>query len=104
MESFRPDLVLYDAGVDVHADDDLGRLEMTDEGIMTRDQYVIRQCLGKAMFLELIQWQRIIFVSGRGISVCTVIGGGYNKSLDVISRRHSIVHRAATKVHQEMQL
>ena len=62
MESFRPDLVLYDAGVDVHADDDLGRLEMTDEGIMTRDQYVIRQCLGKAMFLEQIKFPKAKFL------------------------------------------
>lgn len=30
--SFRPDLVLYDAGVDVHIDDTLGRLAVTDAG------------------------------------------------------------------------
>ena len=42
LDSFRPDLVLYDAGVDVHAEDELGRLGMTDGGIFRRDEYVIR--------------------------------------------------------------
>jgi acetoin utilization deacetylase AcuC-like enzyme len=33
LEAFRPDLVLYDAGVDVHVRDKLGRLALTDIGI-----------------------------------------------------------------------
>uniref|UniRef100_A0AAQ5X364 Histone deacetylase 12 n=1 Tax=Amphiprion ocellaris TaxID=80972 RepID=A0AAQ5X364_AMPOC len=32
LETFRPDLVLYDAGVDPHWDDELGRLRLTDQG------------------------------------------------------------------------
>jgi acetoin utilization deacetylase AcuC-like enzyme len=32
LDSFRPDLVLYDAGVDPHTEDDLGRLRLTDAG------------------------------------------------------------------------
>jgi len=32
LSSFQPQLVLYDAGVDVHVDDDLGRLAVTDQG------------------------------------------------------------------------
>ncbi len=32
LDEFRPDLVLYDAGVDPHIDDDLGRLNLTDQG------------------------------------------------------------------------
>jgi acetoin utilization deacetylase AcuC-like enzyme len=34
LDQYRPDIVLYDAGVDVHGDDGLGRLAMTDEGGM----------------------------------------------------------------------
>ena len=30
----RPDLVLYNAGVDVHADDALGNMALTDEGVL----------------------------------------------------------------------
>lgn len=32
LASFKPDLVLYDAGVDVHTDDALGRLAVSDAG------------------------------------------------------------------------
>ncbi len=32
LETFRPDLVLYDAGVDPHWEDELGRLRLTDRG------------------------------------------------------------------------
>jgi len=34
----------------------------------------------------------------RGIPCATVIGGGYDDDIDVLSRRHSIIHRAAIKV------
>ena len=30
---YQPDLVLYDAGVDVHKDDALGYLQLTDAGV-----------------------------------------------------------------------
>lgn len=32
LASFQPDLVMYDAGVDVHVADELGRLAVTDQG------------------------------------------------------------------------
>ena len=34
----------------------------------------------------------------RGIPCATVIGGGYDDDIDVLGRRHSIIHRAAIKV------
>ena len=80
MDQFRPDIVIYDAGVDPHVDDDLGKLNLTDEGLFARDQTVLDCCVS------------------RGVPVCSVIGGGYHRDLEVLSRRHSIVHRAATKV------
>ena len=36
IESFRPDLMLYQAGVDPHANDRLGRLALTDQGLAAR--------------------------------------------------------------------
>jgi acetoin utilization deacetylase AcuC-like enzyme len=33
LQSFEPQLVLYDAGVDVHEHDALGRLAVTDAGV-----------------------------------------------------------------------
>ncbi len=75
----RPDLVLYDAGVDPHRDDALGKLALTDAGLLRRDRYVLEQCVR------------------RGVPVATVIGGGYSKDIDALARRHTLVHRAASE-------
>lgn len=76
----RPDLVLYDAGVDPHRDDALGKLALTDAGLYHRDHYVLTQCLRA------------------GVPVACVIGGGYSTNSDALARRHSTVHRAASAV------
>ena len=34
----------------------------------------------------------------RGIPCATVIGGGYDDDIEVLGRRHSIIHRAAVRV------
>ena len=47
LATFRPDLVLYDAGVDVHEEDQLGRIKITDQGIQKRDKYVLEKCIRK---------------------------------------------------------
>ncbi|XP_036005556.1 uncharacterized protein SYNPCC7002_A1628 [Fundulus heteroclitus] len=83
LETFRPDLVLYDAGVDPHWEDELGRLRLTDQGLYQRDLYVIKT------------------VVSRGVPIATVIGGGYSRDIDKLALRHSIVHRAATQVWRE---
>ena len=77
---YQPDLVLYDAGVDVHQDDALGYLKLTDTGVAARDEAVMRHCLG------------------RDIPVVGVIGGGYSKDRKVLARRHGILHHSAHKV------
>ncbi|KAK7476730.1 hypothetical protein BaRGS_00032023, partial [Batillaria attramentaria] len=79
VDSFRPDLVLYDAGVDPHVKDELGKLDLTDQGLFDRDLYVLRH------------------MASRGIPCATVIGGGYSRDLNALSCRHTIVHRAASK-------
>jgi acetoin utilization deacetylase AcuC-like enzyme len=40
----RPDLVLYNAGVDVAAGDSLGKLALSDAGIAARDDFVMGTC------------------------------------------------------------
>ncbi|CAL8363370.1 unnamed protein product [Merluccius merluccius] len=86
LDSFRPDLVLYDAGVDPHQDDELGRLRLTDRGLYQRDLYVMKT------------------VVARGVPIATVVGGGYARDVDKLAVRHSIVHRAATQVWKECGL
>ena len=72
-----PDLVLYDAGVDVHAHDRLGLLSLSYDGIRARDVSVLRH------------------YRDRGVPVATVIGGGYGTDLDEVAFRHSIIFHVA---------
>ena len=76
LEQVRPDLVLYNAGVDPHRDDRLGRLCLSDAGLLARDRLVLESCLQ------------------RRIPVATVIGGGYDR-LAALAERHALVVRAA---------
>ncbi|SBS31376.1 Acetoin utilization protein AcuC [Marinomonas spartinae] len=73
----QPDFIFYDAGVDVHQDDRLGHINMTDEGILERDKYVIQTCIKQ------------------NLPVACVIGGGYDRQEEKVARRHSLVHQAA---------
>lgn len=80
LAQFRPDLVIYDAGVDVHEMDRLGRLRLTDAGVAARDHYVLSAC------------------RSRGIPVAAVIGGGYDRDLEALADRHEQLFRAAAAV------
>ena len=40
LTSVKPELVLYDAGVDPHGNDALGRLSLTSDGLFRRDMQV----------------------------------------------------------------
>lgn len=75
----KPDIVFYNAGVDVHADDKLGRLALSDFGIEQRDRMVISH------------------FRARGIPVCGVIGGGYLDDIMKLAERHSILHKVASE-------
>lgn len=76
----QPDLVMYDAGVDVHKDDRLGKLSLTDEGVFERDRMVLQACYAA------------------GYPVACVIGGGYGEDMSALIYRHSLLHRAARMV------
>lgn len=77
LDQVRPDLVFYIAGVDPHQDDRLGKLALTDQGLMMRERRVIEA------------------VRGRAIPLVTVLGGGYGQDVDAVARRHSFVFHAA---------
>lgn len=77
LDSLAPDLVLYDAGVDVHEADRLGHLALSDEGIAARDRCVLGEC------------------RRRGIATAAVIGGGYDRDLDRLAARHALLFKAA---------
>ena len=69
------DFVFYIAGVDVHFNDRLGKLKISDEGIKSRDEIVIENFFSK------------------NIPLCGVLGGGYNKSFDKLIKLHSMLHK-----------
>ena len=74
------DFVFYVAGVDIHFNDRLGKLKISDEGIRARDEIVTEN-----------------FFS-RGIPLCGVLGGGYNKDFKKLVELHSILHQSCAKL------
>lgn len=47
LERFNPDLILYDAGLDVYEHDSLGLLDISLTGIQTRDEQILQLCKEK---------------------------------------------------------
>lgn len=84
LQTVRPDLVLYDAGVDPHHADRLGKLALTDEGLYRRDKLVLETCLAQ------------------GCPVATVVGGGYAKDVTVLAYRHILLFRAALEIFRTL--
>lgn len=80
LQQVKPDLVLYDAGVDVHKCDRLGKLALSNDGIYQRDFYVLNTC------------------AAAGYAVGCVIGGGYGDAMNELVARHALLHRAAAAV------
>ena len=74
------DYVFYIAGVDIHFNDRLGKLKISDEGIKERDEIVIENFFSK------------------GIPLCGVLGGGYNKDFDKLVELHSFLHQSCVKL------
>ncbi len=71
LDDFAPDLVLYQAGVDPHQDDRLGRLCLTDAGLSRRDSYVVSQA------------------RMRDLPVASALGGGYGTDQREVANRHA---------------
>ena len=76
----RFNFVFYVAGVDIHFEDRLGKLKISDEGINKRDQMVIEN-----------------FFS-RNTPLCGVLGGGYNKNFEKLIELHSMLHKNCAKI------
>lgn len=71
MGEFAPDFVLYQAGVDPHRDDKLGRLGLSDAGLGLRDRFVIRTA------------------RSAGLPVASALGGGYGDDARAVAARHA---------------
>jgi acetoin utilization deacetylase AcuC-like enzyme len=67
---FAPDLILYQAGVDPFADDRLGRLKLSEAGLIARDVWIAHQAMAQ------------------GIPLASTLGGGYDHDAMAVARRH----------------
>jgi acetoin utilization deacetylase AcuC-like enzyme len=72
-----PDLVFYNAGVDPHKDDRLGRLALSDHGLAEREAMVLDAC------------------RRRGLPLAVVVGGGYAADVEIVAARHALLHEVA---------
>jgi acetoin utilization deacetylase AcuC-like enzyme len=86
LSEVKPDLILYDAGVDTHVGDRLGKLALSDRGIYRREMLVLTTSLAA------------------GYPVAGVIGGGYAENMQELVYRHSLLHRAAKEVYCQYRL
>lgn len=73
----QPELVLYDAGVDIHQQDELGLLDISTDAVYQRDLLVFNAC------------------RSRGIPVAAVIGGGYQRDVAALTQLHLQLFKAA---------
>ena len=81
IDSFRPDFLIYQSGVDVLATDKLGRLGMSLQGCRERDQVV----------LDLAYENHI--------PIMCCMGGGYSEKLSHILEAHANTFRLAQEIY-----
>ncbi len=70
---YQPDLIIYDAGVDIHHQDELGYLNISTDAIYQRDKFMMEQAKGK------------------GIPMACVVGGGYRSD-----------HQSLVPIHMQL--
>lgn len=80
LADFRPDMVFYNAGVDPHEVDKLGRLSLSSEGLRARDARVLA------------------FARRQGIPLTGVLGGGYDDDPTRLAARHAILFEEAARL------
>ncbi|MEY4030497.1 MAG: hypothetical protein RJA90_1751 [Bacteroidota bacterium] len=81
IDQHRPELIFYQAGVDILTTDRLGRLSVSREGCRKRDKYVMEIC------------------KKNKIPLVVTMGGGYSPQLSNIIEAHANTFRTATEVY-----
>ncbi len=80
-DTARPELVLVQAGVDALAEDRLGRLSLTLEGLRARDQQILGTC------------------HARGVPVVLTLGGGYAEPIEASVEAHAGTYAVARRIY-----
>ncbi len=81
IDRFLPDFLIYQSGVDVLASDQLGRMNLTQEGVRERDKTVLTMA------------------KKNKIPIMCCMGGGYSKRIKDILDGHSHVFRLAQELY-----
>jgi acetoin utilization deacetylase AcuC-like enzyme len=76
----KPDIIFYQAGVDVLASDKLGRLALSLQGCKNRDEVVMR------------------LAKEEDIPLCITMGGGYSPRLATVIDAHAQTYKVAAKL------
>lgn len=71
LDDFQPDCILYQAGVDPHVNDKLGRLSLTDAGLEMRDRFIVQEA------------------RRRDLPIASALGGGYGNDQKAVAERHA---------------
>jgi acetoin utilization deacetylase AcuC-like enzyme len=71
LNSFAPDFLLYQGGVDPFGGDRLGRLALTQDGLDARDVFIATQA------------------KPRGLPLTSTLGGGYGADVGEVAARHA---------------
>jgi acetoin utilization deacetylase AcuC-like enzyme len=77
---FRPDVVFYQSGVDVLASDTLGKLQLSPDGVRSRDELVISAAKQAEAPLVI------------------TIGGGYSKPIELTAQAHATTYLTAARI------
>lgn len=83
-KNIQPDFVFYQSGVDVLKSDKLGRLSLTIDGCMQRDELVFSIC------------------KKHSVPVMTTMGGGYSSDIKTILKAHSNTFKVGISTYLEM--
>ena len=81
VEAFAPDFIFYQMGVDPLAEDTLGKMNLTFDGLMERDERVLA------------------FARARGIPISLALGGGYAKPIELSVRAYANTYRVAKRLY-----
>ena len=83
LETARANLAIYLAGADPYEDDHFGRLALTKEGLLARDQLVLEAC------------------QKRDLPLAIAMSGGYAKNIEDVAEIHFNTVQAAIKVYSQ---
>lgn len=86
LEAIQPDIVFYQAGVDVLETDKLGKLSLSPRGLFERDDWVIRNC------------------RERNIPLVAVMGGGYSPDMNQLVRAHCTTYKLVLEHYEKFTI